>query len=60
MATPSAVKQGYELWGGPKEYWLAGIESGASADYGHSDLIFGLRAPDEVFPRVRDWLIEKS
>ncbi|MBI4514295.1 MAG: alpha/beta fold hydrolase [Deltaproteobacteria bacterium] len=27
-----------------------------SADYGHVDLIFGRRAPEEVFPTISDWI----
>lgn len=30
--------------------------NGFSADYGHADLIFGPRAPEEVFPHALDWL----
>ena len=61
LAPPGSVRAGYELWGGEKEYWTAGVaESGLGADYGHSDLIFGRRAPEEIFPRVRDWLLARS
>lgn len=31
-------------------------DQGFSADYGHADLIFGHRAPEEVFPHALDWL----
>ena len=57
LAPPASVRAGHDLWGGPKELWIAGRENGLSADYGHSDLIFGLRAQEEIFPRVRDWLL---
>lgn len=60
LAPPAAVRAGYELWGGEKELWIAGREARLSADYGHSDLIFGLRAQEEIFPLVRDWLIRRS
>ena len=60
LAPPASVRAGYELWGGEKELWIAGRDTGAGADYGHSDLIFGLRAPEEIFPRVRDWLQLRS
>jgi hypothetical protein len=50
------VQAGFAAWGGEKEYWNAGREAGLSADYGHSDLIFGLRAPEEIYPRVVQWL----
>jgi len=29
---------------------------GFTADYGHGDLIMGRRAPEEVYPRVVDWI----
>ena len=60
LAPPGAVRAGFELWGGEKEYLVAGTAEGFSADYGHSDLIFGRNAPEEIFPRVRDWLIARS
>ncbi len=39
-----------------KELLVCGREQGFSADYGHIDLVFGRRAREEVFPRLRDWL----
>ena len=56
LAPPAAVRGGYELWAGEKELWIAGREAGLSTDYGHSDLIFGRKAPEEVYPRVVTWL----
>ena len=54
LAPPDSVRAGFALWGGAdKELWEA-------EGYGHSDLIFGLRAPEEVYPRVRDWLLARS
>jgi len=61
LAPPSAVRAGHDLWGGEKDFWVAGsAESKLQADYGHSDLIFGRRAPEEVFAKVRDWLLAHS
>ena len=60
LVPPVAVRSGAEVWGGEKEYWNAGREAGLSADYGHSDLIFGLRAPEEIYPRVVQWLRARS
>lgn len=60
LAPPAAVRAGYELWAGEKEYWNAGREAGRSVDYGHSDLIFGRRAPEEIYPRVVQWLMAHS
>jgi pimeloyl-ACP methyl ester carboxylesterase len=56
LAPPPAVRGGYELWAGEKELWVAGREAGLSTDYGHSDLIFGRNAPEEIYPRVVTWL----
>ena len=53
LAPPASVRPGFELWGGEKEF----IEL---KTYGHSDLIFGRNAPDEIFPIVRDWLLKRS
>jgi pimeloyl-ACP methyl ester carboxylesterase len=56
LAPPEAVRAGYELWAGEKEYWNAGRTAGLSVDYGHSDLIFGRNAPDEIYPRIVAWM----
>jgi pimeloyl-ACP methyl ester carboxylesterase len=53
LAPPASVKAGFELWGGEKEF----VEA---RSYGHSDLIFGRDAPDEIFPIVRGWLVKYS
>jgi alpha-beta hydrolase superfamily lysophospholipase len=37
--------------------WNAGLADGFSADYGHTDLLVGRRASEEIFPRLRDWLV---
>ncbi|MFZ5444564.1 MAG: alpha/beta fold hydrolase [Myxococcota bacterium] len=41
---------------GPVELVTAGRASGFSADYGHGDLVLGRRAPEEIFPRVAEFL----
>lgn len=56
LAPPDAVRRSFGLWGGPKEYVEFGRGGGHSADYGHTDLLLGKRAPQEVFPRVTAWL----
>ena len=53
LAPPASVRPGFELWGGEKEF----IEANG---YGHSDLIFGRHAPEEIFPLVSDWLLKRS
>jgi pimeloyl-ACP methyl ester carboxylesterase len=61
LAPPASVRAGHDLWGGEKELWVAGTaESQLSADYGHTDLIFGRKAPEEIFGKVRGWLLTHS
>ena len=60
LAPPAAVRAAYEVWAGEKKYWVAGRVCGLSVDYGHSDLIFGRRAPDEIYPRLLSWLQARS
>jgi len=55
LAPPEAVRAACALWAGEKEYWIASKET-TSTDYGHSDLIFGRRAPEEIYPRIVAWL----
>ena len=40
-----------------KELVICGKSHGFSADYGHVDMVFGRKARDEVFPRIRDWFV---
>lgn len=60
LAPPGVVRRSFDLWGGAKEYVEFGLEAGHSADYGHTDLLVGTRAPREVFPVVTDWLIAQG
>jgi pimeloyl-ACP methyl ester carboxylesterase len=60
VAPPPAVLAGYDAWGGPRDLVVAGRAQGFACDYGHGDLVFGRHAPDEVFPRVRDWLLART
>lgn len=56
-----AVHDAYEAFGSSdKTFVRAGVESGFSVDFGHDDLLAGLAAPREIFPRIRDWLAERS
>ena len=57
LAPPASVQAGFDLWAGEKQLIVAGLAGALKADYGHSDLIFGRHAPEEIFPLVRDWLI---
>lgn len=56
FATAPAVKAGYQALGGPKEWRLVGVETGAKADYAHMDLVIGDRAAQEVWPLTLDFL----
>lgn len=60
LAPRSSVRAGHDLWGGEKAIWNASLADGFSADYGHTDLLVGRRASEEIFPRVRDWLVAHS
>jgi pimeloyl-ACP methyl ester carboxylesterase len=56
LAPPEAAERGYELLASPKKRFVVlDRESSFSADYGHVDIVFGRRAPDEVFPLIADW-----
>ncbi len=57
IAPPEVVEEEARLWGGEATLLRVGLAGGACCDYGHSDLLFGRRAPEEVFARVRDWLV---
>jgi pimeloyl-ACP methyl ester carboxylesterase len=60
LAPADAVQATYDAWAGAKTFKIAGRAYGQSADYGHSDMVFGLRAPEEVFPWVQDFLLAHS
>lgn len=54
LAPPAVVEAAFRAWGGPKRRWSGG------RDYGHLDLLLGRKAPEEVFPVIRDFLVEQS
>lgn len=57
LATPEMVRFAYEhISSRQKRYREFGTRQGDSVDYGHVDLIFGRRAPEEVFPTISAWL----
>jgi pimeloyl-ACP methyl ester carboxylesterase len=57
LAAPDMVRFGYESIGSSrKRYREFGLCHGDSADYGHIDLVFGRRAPEEVFPTMSAWI----
>ena len=57
LAPPEVVQSAWELAGSTdKTLMIFGTANGDRLDYGHGDLIFGVDAPTEVFPRIRTWL----
>lgn len=52
VALTPAVKDGYRALGGPKEWRLMTRANGASAEYGHMDLVIGDHAPLDVWPAL--------
>ena len=54
LAPPAVVEAAFRRWGGPKRYWNFGH------GYGHADLLLGRHAPEVVFPRIADFLLEAS
>jgi pimeloyl-ACP methyl ester carboxylesterase len=56
IAPPEIVERAAREWGGKATVLRIGLAGSACCDYGHSDLVFGTRAPEEVFPPIRDWL----
>ena len=52
--TSSSVLEGFAA-----EFKVFGRNHGDSADYGHGDIVLGPRAPEDVFPRIRDWLLRE-
>ena len=57
VAPPNAVRVAYDfIAAARKAYRQFGVSSGDSADYGHIDLVFGRRAPEEVFPVIGEWI----
>jgi hypothetical protein len=61
LATPDAVlRQGELLGSEDKTVMLFGRENGDALDYGHGDLLFGERAPLEVYPRIIRWVADRA
>ncbi len=56
LAPPDAAHHAATLLGGPAETVSCGREFGFEADYGHGDLVLGRHAPDEIYPRVVQFL----
>lgn len=56
-----AVRAGFDALGSAdKTFVRAGIADGCRVDFGHDDLLAGLAAPRDVFPRIAAWLEARS
>lgn len=59
LGAPTAVRRARDLL--PHHDWLElGRAQGFSTDYGHVDMLFGRRAPEEVFPHLLNYLAHKD
>jgi pimeloyl-ACP methyl ester carboxylesterase len=61
LAPPSAIRAQAALLGcADKTVMLFGKENGDGLEYGHGDLLFGMGAPAEVYPRIVAWVAERA
>ena len=57
LAPPAIVRVAHDrISSTRKQYREFGLGQGDSADYGHVDLVFGRRAPEEIFPVIATWI----
>ena len=57
LASPDVVGFAFDRIGSPRKHYREFAKRlGDHADYGHVDLIFGRRAPEEVFPAISNWI----
>ena len=57
LVPPASVKVGFERISSPDKKWLlAGKSSGLSEDYGHVDMLLGLRCRDEIYKPIAEFL----
>lgn len=54
------VRRGYDALGGDKAWLLIAEENGASADYGHMDLLLGEQADADVFEPLAQWFAARA
>lgn len=61
LASPATVRFAYDHLGSERKRCRQFAQrNGDIADYGHVDLLFGWRAPEEVFPVIADWIRERA
>lgn len=57
LVPPPLVKYVFDhVASAEKRFVVYSRENGHSADYGHTDLVVGARAPDEIWPDIAEWL----
>lgn len=54
LAPPAVVEDAWRRWGGPKRFLVA------PGGFGHTDLLLGVKAPEQVYPLVREFLLAHS
>ena len=60
LAPPESMSCARGRYGGPLELLVAGRAEGHREDYGHGDLVLGRHAPEELYPRVLEFLEARS
>lgn len=61
LADPSALREVYHrLASKDKDFFIAGKAMGLSDDYGHTDMLVGKKASEEVIPEIINWLNERN
>jgi pimeloyl-ACP methyl ester carboxylesterase len=61
LAPPAAIAAQAALLGTQdKTMMLFGTENGEALEYGHGDLLLGIGAPREVYPRIVTWVAERA
>jgi len=61
LAPPEAIAAQAALLGSPdKTVMVFGKANGDTLDYGHGDLLLGVSAPAEVYPRIVTWVQERA
>lgn len=62
LAPPEAVRAAFDAWGSAtdveKRWVLLGVETGASADYGHGDLAVGASVTQELFEPLTEFMAQ--
>jgi len=61
VATPSMCRAAFDALASPdKQMLLLGKAHGQMSEYDHMALVLGARAPQEVFPPIRTWLLRHA